>query len=266
MHRLVYTCRYDWIVYELEKNELGAAAWCSSTQEFNVEVVVKYPSRWSNVRNGWCTMLPSNNFCQLYNFMKNDWSVLVCTTSFPPFSLFPYFGRIISTSKYYYFYNSVKWNSVIFLLPPSVQNNAGPFPFHISMAFINTLFESPINNTFALHPPIPTPCTPSIISINTFITIISQAVQEISFCEIWRLCAACTRVNLYKPGGRGVLQYTPLQAGLTSPRNIPMKPALSYDVIVNVLHYHTLHESQKPIFISSREKKITRTAFENLYR
>lgn len=176
---------------------------------------------------------------------------------------------------YFYtkFNNSVTPNQIprFCNFPPSVQNNAGPSLFRISIhKYIIRAHECPINNTFALHPPIPIAClyrTPSIISINTFITIISQAAQEISFCEIWRLCAGYTRVNLYKPRGRGVLQYTPLQAGLTSPRNILRnQPFLTNDVIVNVLHYHTLHEFHKPITcLFSLEKKNYSCAFENLH-
>lgn len=64
----------------------------------------------------------------------------------------------------------------------------------------------------------------SIISINTFITVISQAVQGISFRKVLQLCSSgYTRVIDEAIETEGVLQYTPSGAGSTSRPNIQWK-------------------------------------------
>lgn len=132
--------------------------------------------------------------------LRNDQPVLqqqVFSLTFSPsvlFYIFFFFFLFLLWSNYIFsisklsqqlFKNEILRFSVIFypfLLQP--RNNTGPFPFRISMAhkYIIRAHECPINNTSALHPPIPYSVpishTVNIISINTFITIISQPPPE----------------------------------------------------------------------------------------
>lgn len=137
-------------------------------------------------------------FANFIHFLWNDQPVLqqqVFSFNFFPSVLFFIYIFFFSFSTLIELYFSIRklsqqlFNmkneilrfSVIFY-PFLLRNNAGPFRISMAHKYIIRAHECPINNTFTLHPPIPYSVpishTVNIISINTFITIISQPLPE----------------------------------------------------------------------------------------